>query len=81
MPGEMPMKLDRISINPAICLGQPAIRGMRITVSIILRLLGAGRSPQEILEAYPELDVEDVRQSIQFAAWVVSEQTRLAPGA
>jgi uncharacterized protein (DUF433 family) len=75
------MKLDRISIDPAVCLGQPVIRGMRITVSVVLRLLGAGKSPQEILEDYPELEMEDVRQSMQYAAWVVSEQTRLAPGA
>jgi len=75
------MTLDRISINPAVCLGQPSIRGLRITVSIILRLLGAGKSHQEVLAAYPELDLEDIQQAIQYAAWVVSEQTRLAPGA
>ena len=67
-------KLDRITVNPNICLGQPTIRGMRITVSVILKMLASGRAIQEILEAYPELEEEDIRQAIKYAAWVVSEQ-------
>lgn len=55
-------KLDRITINPNICLGQPTIRGMRITVSVILKMLAAGRSVKDVLEAYPELEAEDFRQ-------------------
>jgi uncharacterized protein (DUF433 family) len=47
---------------------------MRITVSVILKMLASGRSIQEILEAYPELEEEDIRQAIKYAAWVVSEQ-------
>ena len=72
-------KLDRITINPQVCLGQPTIRGMRITVSVILKMLGAGKSVAQVLEAYPELQEEDVRQAIQYAAWVVSDQMHLAP--
>jgi uncharacterized protein (DUF433 family) len=72
-------KLDRITINPEVCLGQPTIRGMRITVSVILKMLGAGKTPAEVLEAYPELQAEDVRQAIQYAAWVVSDQMHMAP--
>lgn len=72
-------KLDRITINPNVCLGQPTIRGMRITVSIILKMLAEGKSVQEILEAYPELEAEDVYQAIQYAAWVVSEQIQPVP--
>ena len=56
-------KLDRITVNPNICLGQPTIRGMRITVSVILKMLASGRSIQEILEAYPELEEEDIKQA------------------
>lgn len=67
-------KLDRITINPNICLGQPTIRGMRITVSVILRMLAAGKSVQDVLAAYPELEAEDVQQAIRYAAWVVSDQ-------
>lgn len=72
-------KLDRITVNPKVCLGQPTIRGMRITVSVILKMLAAGKSVQDILEAYPELEVEDVRQAIEYAAWVVSDQIHVVP--
>lgn len=67
-------KLDRITVNPAICLGQPTIRSMRITVSAILKMLAGGKSVQEILDAYPELEAEDIQQAIKYAAWVVSDQ-------
>lgn len=71
--------LDRITVNPNTCLGQPTIRGMRITVSVILKMLGNGNSIQEVLEAYPELEAEDVQQAIRYAAWVVSDQLQIAP--
>jgi len=67
-------KLDRITINPNVCLGQPTIRGMRITLSVILKMLASGKSIQEVLKAYPELEPEDVRQAMQYAAWLVSDQ-------
>ena len=66
--------LDRISVDPNICLGQPTIRGLRITVSVILKMLAGGQSVDEVLAAYPELEADDVRQAMQYAAWVVSEQ-------
>ena len=71
-------RLDRITVNPEVCLGQPTIRGMRITVSVILKMLGGGKSIQNVLDAYPELEIEDVRQAIQYAAWVVSDQIQMA---
>ncbi len=74
-------KLDRITVDPNICLGQPTIRGMRITVSVVLKMLGSGKSVQDILDAYPELEAEDVQQAVLFAAWVVSDQVRLMPAA
>jgi len=74
-------KLDRITVNPNICLGQPTVRGMRITVSVILKMLAGGKSVQEILQAYPELEVEDVQQAIKYAAWIVSDQIHMAPTA
>ena len=67
-------KLDRIQINPKICLGQPVIRGTRITVSVILKLLANGRSIEEIIEDYPELEIADVQEAMKYAAWVVSDQ-------
>ena len=72
-------KLDRITIKPDVCLGQPTIRGMRITVSVILKMLGAGSSIEEVINAYPELDTEDVRQAIQYAAWLASDQIQAFP--
>ncbi len=67
-------KLDRITINPNVCLGQPTIRGMRLTISVILKMLASGKSTQDVLKAYPELEPDDVRQAMQYAAWVVSDQ-------
>ena len=72
-------KLDRITVNSEICLGQPTIRGMRITVSVILKMLGSGSSAESIIEAYPELEEEDIRQAIQYAAWLSSDQIRAIP--
>lgn len=72
-------KLDRVTVNPNVCLGQPTIRGMRITVSVVLKMLAAGKSVQDVLDAYPELEAEDVRQAMQYAAWVVSDQLHMAP--
>jgi uncharacterized protein (DUF433 family) len=69
--------LDRITLDPQICLGQATIRGMRITVSVVLKMLAAGRSVSEILKAYPELEQEDVLQAIQYAAWLASDQLHL----
>jgi uncharacterized protein (DUF433 family) len=67
-------KLDRITIDPNICLGQPTVRGMRITVSTILKMLGSGHSTAEVLRAYPELEEEDVRQTLRYAAWLAADQ-------
>jgi uncharacterized protein (DUF433 family) len=70
-------KLNRITIDPRICLGQPTIRGMRITVSVILKMLADGRSSGEVVAAYPELEEEDVRQAMRYAAWLASDQLHL----
>jgi uncharacterized protein (DUF433 family) len=67
-------KLDRITVDPKVCLGQPTLRGMRITVSVVLKMLAGGKSVQEVLQAYPELEAEDVQQAMRYAAWVVSDQ-------
>jgi uncharacterized protein (DUF433 family) len=61
-------KLDRIIINPDICLGQPTIRGTRITVSVILKMLAGGKPIEYVLAAYPELEEQDVLQAMRFAA-------------
>ncbi len=63
------MLLDRITVDPQVCLGQPTIRGLRITVSVILKMLAGGKSIDEVLAAYPELEAEDVRQAMQYAGF------------
>jgi len=72
-------ELDRITINPEVCLGQPTIRGMRITVSLILKQVAGGMSIEEILAAYPELEKEDIVQALKYAAWLASEKTVIIP--
>jgi uncharacterized protein (DUF433 family) len=71
--------LDRITVDPRICSGQATIRGMRITVSIILKQVAAGMARKEILDSYPELEEEDISQAVQYAAWLASEKTRPLP--
>lgn len=72
-------KLDRITVDPEVCRGQPTIRGMRITVGVVLKMLGAGKSATEVLEAYPELEPEDIEQALKYAAWAVSDHTEPVP--
>jgi uncharacterized protein (DUF433 family) len=71
--------LDRITIDPNVCFGQPTIRGMRITVSVIVKQIASGMTPQEIVEAYPEIEQEDIFQALRYAAWLAAEKTRLVP--
>ncbi len=59
-------KLDIIQINPRICLGQPTVRGTRITVSVILKLLASGRSIEDVIDIYPKLEVADVQEAMKY---------------
>ena len=63
-----PKLLDRITIEPGKCGGRPCIRGLRIRVTDILGLLGAGASHQEILEDYPFLEENDILAALEYAA-------------
>lgn len=64
----------RITFDPAVMGGKPCIRGLRVTVGTIVGLLAAGRSAEEILEAYPYLEREDIDQSLAYAAWRLGER-------
>ena len=66
--------LQRITLNPNVMGGKPCIRGMRVTVGTIVGLLAAGRSRQEILDAYPYLEDEDISEALSYAAWRAEEQ-------
>ena len=65
--------LSRISIDPNICFGKPCIRGHRIWVSLILDLLAAGTTIEEILQEYPGLERDDVLACIGYAAEVIRD--------
>ncbi len=69
--------IDRITFNPLQCGGRPCIRGMRIRVSDILEMLAAGVTEARILADFPDLEQDDIRASLQFAAQR-SEIVRLA---
>ena len=64
----MPQLLERITVNPKQCGGRPCIRGMRIRVADVLDLLAAGLSADEILEDLPDLEMEDIRAVLVYAA-------------
>jgi uncharacterized protein (DUF433 family) len=72
------MSHARISVDPAVMMGKPCIKHTRITVELILRKLGAGRSFADLIEAYPQLSEEDVRAALAFAADYMEHETILA---
>lgn len=61
--------LDRITHNPAVMGGKPCVRGLRVTVGMIVGLLAAGRTHEEILQAYPYLEAADIQAALAYAAW------------
>lgn len=65
--------LSRISIDPNICFGKPCIRGHRLWVSLILDYLAGGSTIEEILEAYPSIEREDVLACIAYAAEITGD--------
>jgi uncharacterized protein (DUF433 family) len=64
----------RITQNPAIMGGKPCIRGMRVTVGMIVGQIGAGRTVEELLADYPYLEREDVLEALRYAAWRAQER-------
>jgi uncharacterized protein (DUF433 family) len=66
--------LDRITQAPGIMGGKACIRGMRVTVGMIVGQVGAGHSIDEILADYPYLEHEDVLQALRYAAWRAEER-------
>ena len=64
----------RITFDPRVMGGKPCIRGMRVTVGMIVGLVASGYSTEEILAAYPYLEAVDVREALNYAAWRVEER-------
>ncbi len=67
--------LGRISVNPEIMVGKPVIKGTRIPVDLIVRLVAQGLSVKEILEDYPRLTKKDIRAALLYSADVVSGES------
>ena len=67
------MNNDRITHDPAVMGGKPCIRGLRVTVGMILGLIASGKSRERVLEAYPYLVPEDIDAAIAYAAWRMEE--------
>ena len=65
--------LRRITFDPEVMGGKPCIRGMRVTVGMIVGLIASGHTREEILEMYPYLEPGDIDEALQYAAWRVEE--------
>jgi uncharacterized protein (DUF433 family) len=68
----MTIQINRITIDPDVCNGKPAIRGLRITVESILDYLSVGETPEEILRQHPMLEPEDISAALAFASRLMS---------
>lgn len=70
---------DRITFDPQIMGGRACIRGSRVTVSLLVNLAANGMAVEEIVAEYPYVEPEDVRQALQYAAWLTEESVILTP--
>jgi uncharacterized protein (DUF433 family) len=71
---------DRITFDRNMMAGQACIRGMRVPVSLILNLVANGKTITEIIADYPYLEQDDIRQSLQYAAWLTQERVYIRQG-
>jgi uncharacterized protein (DUF433 family) len=71
---------DRITLNPLVMGGKPCIRGMRLTVGMIVGQIGAGVTIDELLADYPYLEREDILQAVSYAGWLASGHEVELPG-
>lgn len=69
--------LDRITVDPHKLGGKPCIRGLRISVGMIVQMLAAGKTTEQILAEYPYLEIEDVRQSLAYSAALAENEFHL----
>ena len=66
--------LKRITRDPAVMAGKACIRGLRVTVGMIVAQVGAGRSIDDLVADYPYLEREDIMQALRYAAWLAEER-------
>lgn len=67
-------QLDRITQQPEVMGGKACVRGMRVTVGMIVSQIGTGHSVEDILADYPYLEREDIMQALRYAAWLAEER-------
>jgi uncharacterized protein (DUF433 family) len=72
----MEKELNRITFTPGVMEGRACIRGMRITVSLLVNLVANGMTEAQIVKEYPDLEPEDIRQALRYAALLAKEETR-----
>ena len=65
--------LSRITFDPGVMGGKPCIRGMRVTVGMIVGLMASGHEKEEILKLYPYLELADIDEALSYAAWRAEE--------
>lgn len=71
---------DRVTFDPDILGGKACIRGMRISVSLVVNLVANGMTASEIIEEYPDLEPEDIQQALQYAAWAAEDTIYVPAG-
>jgi len=74
-------KLDRITQDPGVMGGKPCVRGMRLTVGMIVGQIGAGHTIEQVLTDFPYLEREDVLQALRYAAWLAEDREVTLPRA
>ena len=75
------MQFDRITRDAGVMGGKPCIRGVRVTVGMIVGQIGAGHAIEELLVEYPYLEREDILQALRYAAWLAEDREVVLPGA
>ena len=68
------MDFERITFDPQVMGGRACIRGLRIPVSVVVGQVAHGASVEEILQGYPDLEPDDIRQALEYAAWLTREE-------
>jgi uncharacterized protein (DUF433 family) len=74
MPPKQSDYLNRINADPAICHGIVCIKGTRIPVSVVLDNLAAGLTPEQVIESYPSLSLDDIHAAVAYAADLARER-------
>lgn len=77
----MSAPLTRITVDPNVCGGRPCVRGLRIPAALVLEHIAGGKTPQQVIDEFPELEAEDILECLRYAAWLASGRSVLVPPA